>query len=168
MDAIEIIKTECIRRLRENQDKINKVLTHLPEEEIWWRPNPASNSIGNLILHLCGNLTQYVLSSIGGQSDHRERSKEFEAIGPVPASALLPKFNGVMEAVYSTISTASETEWMRIRAVQCYQESGIGILIHVTEHLSYHTGQIIYLIKWKGGKVLDFYSSSDLEQRQNP
>ena len=71
-----------------------------------------------------------------------------------------------MEAVYTTISTCGEMEWMRIRPVQCYRESGIGILVHVTEHLSYHTGQIIYLIKWKEGKALDFYSEAALEQNE--
>lgn len=159
-----MIKTECLRRLRENQEKLNKVLTGLPEEELWWRPNPASNSIGNLLLHLCGNLTQYVLSSLGGQADHRERTKEFQAAGGILTSDLLKTFNEVMEAVCPTISSCGEMELTRIRPVQCYQETGIGILVHVTEHLSYHTGQIIYLIKWKEGKALGFYSDAMLEQ----
>jgi len=165
MDSVDLIKTECVRRLKENQDKINKVLTNLPDAEVWWRPNPASNSIGNLLLHLCGNLTQYVLSSLGGMEDHRERSREFEALGPIPTAELLHKFNVVMEAVYATIISCKEDELMRIRPVQCYQETGISILIHVTEHLSYHTGQIVYLIKWKEGKALNFYSDADLEQK---
>jgi len=166
MNPITLIKTECIRRLRENHDKIDKTLKHLSTEEIWWRPNPASNSMGNLILHLCGNLTQYILSSLGGREDHRERSKEFEALGPVPTSDLLKQFDEVLDAVYATISSCDETELMRIRPVQCYEESGIGILIHVTEHFSYHTGQIIYFIKWKEGKAMNFYNEKDLESRQ--
>ena len=165
MDSVDLIKTECVRRLKENQDKINKVLTNLPDAEVWWRPNPASNSIGNLLLHLCGNLTQYVLSSLGGMEDHRERSREFEASGPFPVAELLKKFNGVMQDVYSTILACEEDELRKIRPVQCYQETGISILIHVTEHLSYHTGQIVYLIKWKEGKALNFYSDADLEQK---
>ena len=163
MDPITLIKTECLRRLKENQDKLNKVLPHLTTEELWWRPNSVSNSIGNLILHLCGNLTQYVLSGLGGQEDHRERSKEFEAKGPIPTAEVLKKFDEVMDKVYTTISTLEMAELMRIRPVQCYEESGIGILIHVTEHLSYHTGQIIYLIKMKEERLLDFYSDATLE-----
>jgi uncharacterized damage-inducible protein DinB len=166
MDPIDLIKTECLRRLRENQEKINTVLTGLPEEDLWWRPNPESNSIGNLLLHLSGNLTQYVLSSLGGQADHRERSKEFAADGGIHTPDLLKKFNDVMEAVYTTILSCGEMELTRVRPVQCYQETGIGILVHVTEHLSYHTGQIIYLIKWKKGKALGFYSDSMLEQKK--
>lgn len=163
MDPITLVKTECLRRLKENQDKLKKVLTHLPTEELWWRPNAVSNSIGNLILHLCGNLTQYVLSGLGGQEDHRERSKEFEAKGPIPASEVIHRLDEVLEKVYNIISTLDEAELMRVRPVQCYEESGIGILIHVTEHLSYHTGQIIYLIKWKEERPMDFYSDAALE-----
>lgn len=167
MNPTDLLKSECLRRLRENQDKINKAVGRLSTEELWWRPNPASNSIGNLLLHLCGNLTQYVLSSLGGLEDKRERSSEFEAKGPIPTAEVLQKFNAVMEAVYLTISSCGEAELLRTRPVQIYKETGIGILVHVTEHLSYHTGQIIYLIKWKEGRGMDFYSDAALDSRNN-
>lgn len=66
-----------VSRLRENTPKIKKCLDELTEEEIWKRPNASSNSIGNLIIHLCGNITQYILSSLGKTEDKRERDKEF-------------------------------------------------------------------------------------------
>lgn len=165
MDAIELMKAECLRRLRENQKKINQSLSPLNETAIWWRPNPASNSMGNLVLHLCGNLTQYILSGLGGQEDHRERSKEFEAQGPIPTDVLLNKLNEVLSGVYSTIERVDKPEWLRVRPVQCYEESGISILIHVTEHLSYHTGQIVYYIKLKEGQDMQFYDNKKLEEK---
>ncbi len=165
MTATELIKKECLRRLNESHEKIKSSLAGFSQAELWWRPNPASNSMGNIILHLCGNLTQYVLSSLGGWPDQRERSKEFEEQGPLPVEELFDKLDQVMKNVNETINACNDYELMRVRPVQCFEESGIGILIHVTEHLSYHTGQIVFFVKWKTGKSMHFYDGVDLEAK---
>ncbi len=66
-------KTQSVAYFEANTPRIEKCLAQLNETEVWLRPNGASNSVGNLLLHLCGNITQYILSSLGGQPDHRTR-----------------------------------------------------------------------------------------------
>ena len=68
---------------------IVKCLQQLSEEEIWWRPNPASNSAGNLVLHLCGNVRQWIIAGLGGVEDTRERDREFAEQGPISRTALI-------------------------------------------------------------------------------
>ncbi len=159
----ELLRGECLRRINESRSKINTALEKLSEDEVWYRPNAESNSMGNILLHLCGNLTQYVLSSIGGQEDHRKRSQEFTEQGPIPKLELAGSFNKVVNEVCHLISKMDEAELEKKRPVQCYEESGVGILLHVTEHLSYHTGQIVYFTKWKRAESMHFYDERALE-----
>ena len=74
---------------KENLPHIAECLQHLSEEEIWWRPNSASNSAGNLVLHLCGNVRQWIIAGLGGVEDRRERDREFAEQGPIPGQALV-------------------------------------------------------------------------------
>src|SRR2546421_2683890 len=58
--------------------KIERCLERLTDEQVWWRPNSESNSIGNLLLHLSGNARQWIVSGLGGETDKRERQAEFD------------------------------------------------------------------------------------------
>jgi uncharacterized damage-inducible protein DinB len=141
-------------------------LEHLSDEEIWWRPNDQSNSMGNILLHLCGNVTQYILSGLGGAQDHRKRSAEFTETGTFSKQELLSKLDQILDEVYTTINRCTEKELLKIRHVQVYNLSAVNIIIHVTEHFSYHTGQIIFFVKWKSGKSMNFYDDKKLEGNQ--
>jgi len=145
-----------------NTPRIEKCLADLTEEEVWNQPNESTNSIGNLILHLCGNITQYILSSIGGSSDHRERDKEFSTKGGLSKGELLQKLQHTISSAVSVIRNCDEDSLVKVRSVQGFNLSGIGIIIHVTEHYSYHTGQIALLTKMLRNKDLGFYSGMDL------
>jgi uncharacterized damage-inducible protein DinB len=139
-----------------------KCLDELEESEIWKRPNQNSNSVGNIILHLCGNIRQYAISSLGHSKDVRERDKEFLADGGYSKTDLLHKFLSTVEDAKNIMQNISVEELLRKRQVQGYTHSGIGIVIHVTEHLSYHTGQIIFWTKLLKNKDLEFYAGIDL------
>ncbi|HEY2722545.1 MAG TPA: DinB family protein [Chitinophagaceae bacterium] len=153
---------EAIHRIDENTQKIVASLNELDETEIWKRPNSHSNSTGNILLHLCGNIRQYAISSLGKQEDTRERDKEFSAVGGYSKSELLNKFLGTIAEAKSVIQNISTNELLRKRQVQGFIHSGAGIIIHVTEHLSYHTGQLIFWIKLLKDKDLGFYTHVDL------
>ena len=153
---------QAIYRINENTSKLTTCLDELEETEIWKRPNENSNSVGNIILHLCGNIRQYAISSLGNRKDVRERDKEFSADGGYAKSELVKKLITTVEEAKSVIQNIDDTELLRKRQVQGYYHSGIGIIIHVTEHYSYHTGQIIFWVKLLKNKNMGFYAGIDL------
>ena len=166
MDTVaqEFIK-QTIFRIQENTPKIIKCLDELREEQIWLRPNEASNSIGNMILHLCGNIRQYIISSLGNQQDIRERDKEFSAKGGYNKEELQNKLTSTVEEAINTIKNIDENRLLKIHSVQGFNYSGIGVIIHVTEHYSYHAGQIIFWTKQLTAKDLGFYANIDLNKK---
>ena len=153
---------QAIHRIDENTPKLIACVHELQQDEIWKRPNLHSNSVGNIILHLCGNIRQYAISSLGSRKDIRERDKEFSANGGYSASELMKKLSDTLDEAKSVIQNISAEELLRKRKVQGYTHSGIGIIIHITEHYSYHTGQIIFWTKLLKDKDLGFYASVDL------
>ena len=159
---IEELSSQIILRMEENTPRIEKCLAELTESEVWQRPNPASNSIGNLILHLCGNITQYAISSLGNSPDARDRDAEFAAEGGCSKAELLEKLNWAVREAVGTIRRTGRDEMLRVRTVQGFHMSGIGIVVHVCEHYSYHTGQIAFWTKLLKNKDLGFYAGLDL------
>ena len=153
---------QSILRMQENVPRINKCFSELSEKQVWQKPNDASNSIGNLILHLCGNITQYIISSLGGNADQRERDLEFSTRDGMTKNQLIDKLTKVVDQSVFIMSEIPELELMRKRKVQAFDLSGIGIIIHVVEHFSYHTGQIAFLTKQLINKDLGFYEDIDL------
>jgi uncharacterized damage-inducible protein DinB len=156
---------QSIYRIEKNTPKIIKCLGELSEEQIWLRPNDASNSIGNILLHLCGNITQYVISALGDQPDIRERDKEFSANSGYNKDELLKKLNTTVGQAKNIIQTMDENKLMKMYSVQGFNYSGTGIIIHVTEHYSYHTGQVIFWTKLLTGNDLGFYAHVNLNKK---
>jgi len=153
---------QSILRMQENMPRIEKCFSELSEAEVWLKPNEASNSMGNLVLHLCGNITQYIISSLGGKKDRRDRDIEFSTEEGFSKQQLIDKLSNVVDQSVSIMTEVSESELMRTRKVQAYQLSGVGIIIHVVEHFSYHTGQIALRTKQLRNKDLGFYDAIDL------
>ncbi|MCD6064121.1 MAG: hypothetical protein K0R82_2032 [Flavipsychrobacter sp.] len=162
-ELLKEVKEHSIYRMERNTPRIASCLEQLSEEEVWNRPNDSSNSVGNLILHLCGNITQYIISSIGHVPDNRERDKEFSAKGGFTKAELMQKLDTVVSEAVRVINDASAEELLRIRNVQGYTYSGIGNIIHVTEHYSYHTGQIAFWTKLLKNNDLGFYANINLD-----
>lgn len=155
-------KEQIVYRLNESTRMIKISFQKLDEEDIWKKINDSSNSIGNLIIHLCGNITQYAIASLGKTEDQRNRDYEFEVTSGFTKEELLSKLETTVEKAKSIILSTSEEEYMRKRSVQGFEFSGIGIAIHVTEHYSYHTGQIAFWTKQIKNKSLGFYDGIDL------
>ncbi|MEM6725145.1 MAG: DinB family protein, partial [Bacteroidota bacterium] len=153
-EALVSFRRQSIFRLNEKLEHLSICFEQLTAEDIWWRPNPASNSIGNLILHLCGNIRQYIISSLGHFPDTRDRDAEFAVVGGWSAEELFQEIAGTIQEASKVIDQASERELLRTRSVQGFDFDGLGIVIHVVEHLSYHTGQIAYITKMRQAKNL--------------
>jgi uncharacterized damage-inducible protein DinB len=163
MEAFQAEFTKnSIYRLDENTRMIRKSFVELSEEEIWQKPNDSSNSIGNLVLHLCGNIQQYAIASLGEKPDNRMRDEEFATAGGFSKLELLEKLTETVAAAKNIISTATVEQLTKKRMVQGFHFSGIGAIIHAVEHYSYHTGQIAFWTKLLKNKDLGFYEGLNL------
>ncbi|WP_299621456.1 DinB family protein [uncultured Tenacibaculum sp.] len=161
-ELLNEFKEQIIFRLDESSRMNMKSLALISEEDVWKRFNQSSNSIGNLILHLCGNITQYAIASLGNKEDQRNRDIEFSTEEGYTKAELLSKLSATVQEAKRIILETSQEEYLRKREVQGFNFSGIGIVIHVTEHYSYHTGQIAFWIKQLKNKDLGFYDGIDL------
>lgn len=153
--------THAIHQLQLNIPRLEKCLDLLSEEEVWERPNEASNSIGNLILHLCGNIRQWIIASIGGAQDVRNRDEEFSTKGGWTKIELLDEFSFMIQDAEYVIINLNEKDLMRERSVQGYEYSALGGVLHVVEHTSYHMGQIAFWTKVITNTDLRFYGDND-------
>ena len=132
-------------------------VAHLDEDGLWWRPNPASNSVGNLLLHLAGNLRQWVVSGLGGEVDERERESEFDPDQhPDRANLVQTLTDAVLDAV-RTLEAVDPSSLGVVRTVQGREVTGFDAILHAVEHFSMHTGQILYITKAVTGRDLAFY-----------
>lgn len=162
MDNETLLRTTFIDNIlryliEENFPRVLKCLDMLTEEQIWYRPGPESNSVGNMVLHLAGNLTQWVMDGIGGIIFKRSRQAEFDASRTKTKTELIELVNRLKNELTPIIQNISTAELLRVRPVQVFEENGMSILVHVTEHFSYHTGQIAFVTKWITGQQTNFY-----------
>jgi uncharacterized damage-inducible protein DinB len=141
--------------------KIERCLEQLDDEQIWWRANPESNSVGNLVLHLCGNARQWIVSGLGGQKDNRLRDAEFAQVEVIPGSELVALLRTTLTDVEVVISRLDPTTILEKRQIQGTEVDVLHAIFHVTEHFSMHTGQIILITKMLAGKDLRFYDFSN-------
>ena len=142
---------------RQNLPHIVKCLQQLSEEEIWWRPNPASNSAGNLALHVCGNIRQWIISGLGGAPDKRHRDLEFSERGPIARRALVTQLRRTIRDACRVLVKLNDESLAREYSIQGYHVTGMYAVFHVTEHFGYHAGQIIYITKLKRDEDLRFW-----------
>jgi len=119
----------------------------MSDEDIWWRPNQQSNSVGNLVLHLCGNLKQWIVGSIGGRSVVRDRDAEFARRVPVPKGELISQIRSAVSEVDEVLAALPEQRLLQHCSIQTYHTSALQAVYHVVEHFSYHLGQILYIFK---------------------
>lgn len=145
--------------LAEYLEKIELATAPLSRDDLWWRPHERVNSIANLILHLEGNLSLWILGNLGGRRFERDRAGEFATRGDEDRESLVKRLRRVVEACRATIADLPCEELDRRRAVQTYRVDGYASLVHAVEHMSYHAGQIVWIAKLRlpAGVALDFY-----------
>ena len=129
----------------------------LTDEQVWWRPNGASNSVGNLILHLNGNVRQWLVVSFNGLDDSRDRPAEFNEREVIPASSVLEKLGATMQQAAEVLSRLTEDDLLARFEIQGYDVSGLEAVYQVVEHFGLHYGQILYITKMLRGEDLGMY-----------
>jgi uncharacterized damage-inducible protein DinB len=137
--------------------KLEHCLKKLSDDQIWWRANEQSNSIGNLVLHLCGNARQWVVCGVGDGTDGRDRDAEFAQREIVPRDELLSLLRRTISDVDSTLARYEPERLLETFMIQGTESSALDAILHVVEHFSMHTGQIILLAKQLTARDMHFY-----------
>jgi len=140
--------------------KIERSLEQLSDEQVWWRANDRSNSIGNLILHISGNARQWIVAGLGGEHDDRKRDTEFAERRILPRKELLAHLRKAVSDFDQTLERFDTERLLDQFQIQGTATTALAAILHVTEHFSMHTGQIILLAKMLADVDLVFYDFS--------
>jgi uncharacterized damage-inducible protein DinB len=143
--------------------KIRAAVLTIPDDRIWWRANERANSAGNLLLHLAGNVRQWIVSGVGGAPDVRQRDTEFaatHATGPARA-ALLDDLDAACAEAVQVLRSLTAASLHEARQIQGRETTVFSAVYHVVEHFSGHTGQLILIAKWLTPGSVQFYDDRD-------
>ena len=146
-----------VSKLEELTGRIVTCLGMLNEEQIWARGSANQNAIGNLVLHLCGNVRQWIVAGVGEAADVRRRDSEFAAQGGMAPQELAGKLQGTVAEAVQVLRPLRHEQFTRRLAIQGYDVSKFEAIYHVVEHFAMHTGQILFAAKMLTGADLGFY-----------
>lgn len=146
--------------LDEYVPKIALAVSAITEPDIWWRPAPGSNSIGNLILHIEGNARQWLIGGVGQRRNARDRDAEFSADGGPDRESLLALLTATFREIDDVLGALSVAQLDEPRRIQGADTTVFHAIYHVVEHVSMHTGQIIQVAKWRAPGALRLYEAS--------
>jgi uncharacterized damage-inducible protein DinB len=136
--------------------RIERCLQLLSEADTWWRQHETNNSVGNLLMHLTGNLGQFVLAAIDGQADARDKDKEFSERAAIPKAILVRNLRQALAAADEALQRLDSSRLVEMTIVQGRERRVFEVLAVVVEHFALHTGQIIYITKLKCGLDVKF------------
>lgn len=147
------------RRMEMSERDILRCVEMLTEEQMWRRGGEHENSVANLLLHLAGNVRQWILHGIDGQPDVRERDDEFSLEPTVTAKEARAVFVETLAESRRVIAAVSAE---RLLEVIDPQPTGtwrhltvLEAIFQVVGHVQLHAGQIIVLTKQMAAKDLD-------------
>ena len=158
-------KASCYFRMQEATRMLDIALSKLSQKQLWERPNENSLSIGNQLLHLKGNITQYIISTLGQQADIRNRDLEFDIREGMDLETLWNDLKNTLETAKTCIQKCPEALLLKEHSVQGFDLIGVDVALHAVEHLSYHTGQVAFWVKQLTNAPLGFYEGMDLNTK---
>ena len=159
----ERLAAASTKHLREGAERIETCLGLVDDDFLWADPNRSTVSIGNLVQHLCGNVSQYILGGLGGQPFDRDRQAEFAAKSGASGAVLAATAREVVEKACAVIEELGPGDLERTYAIQGFEMDGVGVLVHVVEHFSYHVGQITFAVKRARDVDTGYYAGLDLD-----
>jgi uncharacterized damage-inducible protein DinB len=161
---------QCVALLHDTYlPRLRRALDELPVADLWWRPHERATSVGNLLLHLQGNVRQWIVSGLGGAPDRRERSGEFAAREGAGKAELLAALSATVDEACVVIARLDERALTAPITIQGIATTGLAAVLHVVEHFSWHTGQVTWIAKERAGAGhgLAFYDDSRLNAARN-
>jgi uncharacterized damage-inducible protein DinB len=147
---------EAANELSNALERIKHCVDQLRDEQVWWRADKSFNSIANLILHLCGNVRQWIVAGLGGATDVRDRPAEFAARTPIPKAELLRKLDTVVTDASAALGNLTAQELMRTRRIQGSDVTGLAAIFSSVPHFCGHTQEIIHLTRLQLGNAYQF------------
>jgi uncharacterized damage-inducible protein DinB len=156
-DPTTIFLDYSARKLEQFTTRIRDSVLRLSQDQIWMRGHESENAVGNLILHLEGNVRQWILHGVGGRPDVRVRDREFAARGDIPASEILERLEATVAEAVAVIRAVTQEQVVDMVEIQKYELPVLEAIYHVVEHFAQHTGQIIFATKMLTGKDLGYY-----------
>jgi uncharacterized damage-inducible protein DinB len=145
------------KKLAQLLSRIRDCLGKLSPDEIWARGHENENAIGNLVLHLSGNVRQWIVAGVGGAPDTRARDAEFAARGGMATSELLGRLESAVREGIEVLGRVTPERMTERVTIQKYDVTVMEAIFHVVEHFAQHTGQIIFATKMLTGEDLGFY-----------
>jgi Protein of unknown function (DUF1572) len=159
MTADELAKAvgaEAARELASALDRIKHCLDQLTVDQVWSRPDPAMNSIGNLLLHLCGNVRQWIISGVDGAKDVRNRPAEFAERGPLPKEDLLRRLDSVVGEARAVLESLTAQQLTAARRIQGFETTALAAIFNSVPHFRGHTQEIIHMTRTLLGDAYRF------------
>jgi uncharacterized damage-inducible protein DinB len=154
-------------KLEQYAARIEDCLSRLTDEQIWLRGGRHDNAVGNIVLHLCGNIRQWIGFGVAGEPDLRERDAEFAARGGVPAAELKTRLRTAVDNAAAIVRAVTPAQLMEVTTIQTYTVTKLEAIFHVVEHFSGHTGQIIFATKLLTDQDLSYYGYLSGESEPN-
>ena len=159
--AREFIARSRYYLTEEYRTKLRRAVEAIPADAIWRRPNDQSNSVGNLLLHLAGNVRQWIVSGVGGAADTRDRPAEFSTGGGVSPEELLARLDAVLKEADQVLAGLSPLDLMDRRTIQGRDVSVMAAVYSAVQHFSTHLGQIIWVAKEVSPGAIRFYDDAN-------
>ena len=157
--TLDRVFLDCsVRRLYQLASRIDDCLGRLDDGQVWFRGGENQNAIGNLVLHLAGNVRQWIVSGVGGAPDVRDRDSEFTAAGGIGVSGLRERLRAVIREATAVMSAVPAAQLAERVAIQGYDVTVLEAIYHVVEHFAQHTGQIVFATKAATGEDLGYYA----------
>jgi uncharacterized damage-inducible protein DinB len=144
----------------ESRIKLRKTIKALPDELLWWRPNEQANSVGNLLMHLEGNVRQWIIGGVGGAPDVRDRAGEFGAHEGATREALLGRLEQTLDEADAVLARIRPEQLTERRRVQTRDVTVLEAIYQVVQHFSLHVGQIILVAKAQVPGAVKFYEDA--------
>jgi uncharacterized damage-inducible protein DinB len=144
----------------EYRTKMRRAVKAVPPAAIWDRVNDQSNSVGNLLLHLAGNVRQWIVSGVGGAPDTRDRGAEFGARNGPGADELLARLEMVLSEADAVIARLTPDDLVQRRTIQGREVSVMAAVYSAVQHFSTHLGQIIMIAKEHSPGAIRFYEDT--------
>lgn len=148
--------------------RVDLCLGQLTEDQVWYRPNGSSNSVGIILTHVVGNITQYVISGLGHVPDTRKRDREFDDSLHRSKSDLRQSMSTTVRDAISVLRQLTPLDVRKEYRIQGFSLSLLEVVVHVIEHFSYHIGQIAYITKMLTDRPTGFYAGVDLNASNKP
>ena len=148
--AQAVVKAAC-GELDEALGRIEHCVKQLSDDELWWRPANDMNSVANLMLHLSGNLRQWIVAGLGNRADTRRRAEEFAARGPRPRREVWGPLHDAVQVAKATLQTLNSEDFASDKRIQGFGVTGVQACLESVAHFRGHTQEIIHLTRTQLG-----------------